>query len=75
MATDKQILQWIRQNGNSGVVPETLYWFAKVNESNVVEEIFVYDQLQKTNLDNYPERFPNLKIATESTQIGDTLND
>jgi|TARA_R100000988_G_scaffold55446_1_gene27637 hypothetical protein len=73
MATDKQILQWIRQNGNTGFVPENLYWFAKVNESNVVEEIYVYDQLQKTNFDNYPERFANLKLATENTQIGDTL--
>jgi hypothetical protein len=73
MATDKQILQWIRQNGNTGSVPENLYWFAKVNENNIVEEIYVYDQLQKTNFDNYPERFANFKLATEDTQIGDTL--
>jgi|TARA_R100001530_G_C4186068_1_gene120794 hypothetical protein len=73
MATDKQILQWIRQNGNSDSIPENLYWFAEVNESNVVEKIVVYDPLQKTNFDNYPERFPSLKAATETTQIGDIL--
>jgi|TARA_R100000482_G_C5090043_1_gene130335 hypothetical protein len=75
MTTDRQIIQWIRQNGATTEVPQTLYWFAKVNESNVVQEIFVYDQLQKNNLENYPDRFPNLKLATEDTQIGDTLND
>jgi hypothetical protein len=73
MATDKQIIQWIRQYGAVNKVPETLYWFAKVNENNIVQEIFVYDQLQKTAFDNNPDNFPNLKLATENTNIGDIL--
>ena len=32
MTTDRQIIQWIRQNGATTEVPQTLYWFPKVNE-------------------------------------------
>jgi hypothetical protein len=71
MATDKQLLQWARQGNEIHKAPSDLYWYATVDESNVVTRNLVYDPLFKNAYDANP--ISNIKKSNENTQIGDEV--
>ena len=54
-------------------LPSELHWYARVDGENKVTEIMVEDKNFNDRYVANPSDYPDIKPATESTSVGDTL--
>ena len=54
-------------------LPSELHWYARVDGENKVTEIMVEDKNFNDRYTANPSDYPDIKPATESTSVGDTL--
>jgi hypothetical protein len=66
MVTDRQLLQWGRQGNEIHKAPNNLYWYAILNEQNIVIKNYVFDELTKISYENNPSNFSNIKPSNEN---------